>query len=129
MKYKILIILFTVMLFSVSCNSGSTLIGTWKVSNVKTRFDENTMTPEMLEQVVSLQKRTFFKIINDSVMAIISDNNTHEAIWSINDKKVITYHFKSSVVKPFILGKYENGKITAESKTPLGKITIVYEKK
>jgi hypothetical protein len=128
MKVNILFIL-SVMVFAVSCNStGNKLKGTWKVSKVDTKFDENTMTPEMIKQVVDLQKKTYFKIIDDSSMVIISDNNPFDARWYIDENNVITYKFKNSNTKPNVLGKFEKGIIKSESKTPLGKIVTYYEK-
>jgi hypothetical protein len=128
MRYGILL-LISVMFFTVSCNNTSNkLKGIWKVSKVDTKFDENTMTPEMIKQVVDLQKKTYFKILDDSSMVIISDNNPFDARWFIDEDNVITYRFKNSVTKPNVLGKFEKGIIKSETKTPLGKIVIYYEK-
>ena len=128
-RISTIILIATVVVISTSCSStGSKLKGTWKVSKVDTKFDEKTMTPEMIKQVTDLQKQTYFKIIDDSSMVIISDNNPHDARWSIDAKNIISYHFKNSVGKPFVLGTFENGVITTKSKTPLGTMTIYYEK-
>ncbi len=123
------IVLASFLFIFVSCNNAnSKLQGTWKVSKVDTKFDENTMTPEMIKQVVDLQKNTYFKIVDDSSMVIISDNNPHDARWSINKNNVILFHFKNSIGKPNILGTFKKGIIIAKSKTPLGTMTIYYEK-
>ncbi len=127
-KFSILF-LISVMFFAVSCGGpGNKLRGTWKVSKVDTKFDENTMTPEMIKQIVDLQKKTYFKIIDDSSMVIISDNNPFDARWYIDDNNVISYKFKNSVTKPNVLGKFEDGVIKSESNTALGKIITYYEK-
>jgi len=117
----------------ISCSSPEKkLTGTWKVSDVQTGFNENDVTPEMLSQAVDLQKQTYFRILNDSAMVIISNNNTHEAIWQYNkETSEITYSFKGypgpqTLVN--VLGKYQDGKIIQKSTTPLGVITTTYEK-
>lgn len=117
----------------ISCSSPEKkLTGTWKVSDVQTGFNENDVTPEMLSQAVDLQKQTYFRILNDSAMVIISNNNTHEAIWQYNkETSEITYSFKGSPGPQTlvnVLGKYQDGKIIQKSTTPLGVITTTYEK-
>jgi len=117
----------------ISCSSPEKkLTGTWKVSDVQTGFNENDVTPEMLSQAVDLQKQTYFRILNDSAMVIISNNNTHEAIWQYNkETSEITYSFKGTPGPQTlvnVLGKYQDGKIIQRSTTPLGVITTTYEK-
>ncbi len=125
------LLLFSVALFFSACNSTpeSKIIGIWKAQKVETDFDAQKTTPDMISQVVEMQKQTYFRMINDSVMTIISKNNTHEAKWKY-DKETgsITYYFNGMQGIPSILGIFEDGKIVSESKTPLGKITIYYEK-
>lgn len=121
----------TVAMLFVSCSSSveSKVIGTWKAQKVETDFNENKTTPDMISQVVEMQKQTYFKMVNDSVMAIISKNSTHEAKWTYNkETNTISYYFNGMSGIPSVLGKFEDGKIISESKTPLGKITICYEK-
>lgn len=105
------------------------LIGTWKVTDVQTDFKETEVTPEMLSQVVELQKQTHFRILKDSIMVIISNNNTHEATWGFNDEdQTIIFFFKGKQDRPNVLGKLEERRIVQESETPLGTITTYYEK-
>jgi len=123
-----------IMMILVSCSSPEQkLTGIWKVTDVQTGFDENDVTPEMLKQAVDLQKQTYFRILNDSAMVIISNKNTHEAIWHFNkETSEITYSFKGSPGPQTlvnILGKYQDGKIIQQSTTPLGIITTTYERK
>ncbi|MBU3927115.1 MAG: hypothetical protein KKB74_04865 [Bacteroidetes bacterium] len=129
--FNISLIIFTASWIMVSCTSSaeSKLIGTWKAQKVETDFDENKLTPDMISQVVEMQKQTYFRMVNDSVMTIISKNNTHEAKWSFNkETQTVTYYFNGMGNIPSILGKFTEGKIVSESKTPMGKITIYYEK-
>jgi len=129
--FHISLLLFTASLFFSACNSTpeSKIIGTWKAQKVETDFDAKKTTPEMISQVVDMQKQMYFRMINDSVMTIVSKNDTHEAKWKF-DKETgyVSYYFNGMQGIPSILGIFEDGKIVSESKTPLGKITIYYEK-
>ncbi len=105
------------------------LIGTWKVEKVETDFDESRVTPEMLSQVVEMQKQTHFRILNDSAMVIISNLDTHEAQWKLNpEDKIITYFFSGMEGVPNELGKVSGNQIISESKTAMGMMTITYTK-
>ena len=107
----------------------SKLIGTWKVTNVQTDFNETEVSPEMLRQVVELQKQTHFRLLGDSIMVIISNNDTHEATWRYEDEdQTIVFFFDGNQTHPNVLGKLEENKIVQESVTPLGSITIYFEK-
>lgn len=119
------------MFIAASCGQGveEKLIGTWKVADVETEFNENEVTPEMLRQVVEMQKQTYFRILNDSTMVIISSNNTYEAKWILEeDDNEITYFFDGMQSQGNKLGSYSDGKIINESSTALGSMTITYEK-
>ena len=120
----------TILLLS-SCGGSleSKLIGTWKVSDVQTDFKEAEVTPETYAQVVEIQKQTHFRILNDSTMVIISNNNTHEAKWFLNtDENEITYFFSGMESTQNKLGNYKDSQIVSESETPLGTIMIYYDK-
>lgn len=124
-------LMIALAIFFSSCSGSpeSELIGTWKAQKVETDFDEQYTTPEMLRQVVEMQKETYFKITDDSTLIIISPGNTHETKWALNpDNKNITYFFDGSPNYLNSLGTVTDNKIVSESKTPLGIITIYYEK-
>jgi hypothetical protein len=124
------VLVLSLFVFS-SCggNSKAKLIGTWKVSDVQTDFNEGQVTPEMLAQVVEMQKQTHFRFVNDSTMIIISNNNTHEANWVFNeDDQTIAFFFEGMETQPNILGTLDNNTIVTESKTPLGVITTIFSK-
>jgi len=130
-KYLAILVIAALSILIVSCGQdmGEKLTGTWKVADVKTDFDENKVSPETLRQVVEMQKQTYFRIVNDSVLVIISNKNTHEAKWVFDDQEqTITYFFKGSGSRANVLGKYENGNIVNLSKTAFGNMTITYSK-
>jgi len=123
--------IFVLVIILTSCGGTpeSKLIGTWKAQKVETDFDEQYTTPEMLRQVVEMQKETYFKITDDSTLIIVSPGNTHETSWEINPKdQSIAYFFEDTPNFQNQLGTLVEGKIVSESKTPLGIITIYYEK-
>ncbi len=133
MKKVVFVIGVLVMMGLVACQNSpeSKLIGTWKVVEVETDFDESRTNSQMIKQVVETQKQTFFKIINDTLMVIISTGNTYEAKWKLNpDDQSITYTFDewddNSI--PFELGVYVDNQIIAESNMAMGKIVVYFEK-
>ncbi len=129
--FKLTALLAIVVLFMASCGGTpeSKLVGTWKAQKVETDFDEQYTTPEMLRQVVEMQKETYFKIIDDSTLIIMSPGNTHETSWELDSSdQTISYIFDGNSAYLNKLGTVSDGKIVSESKTPLGVITIYYEK-
>lgn len=105
------------------------LVGTWKVSKVETNFKDTNLPKSVVAHIKNEQKKISFKIVNDSILVLMLDNNTHEARWQMNPKtKVIKYYFhhqKNSMNK---LGTWEGNDIVSQSKTPLGELTIVFKK-
>jgi len=130
MKKGLLVSISIALIWIVSCSSPENkLIGTWKVKNVETNFDEQSVSPEMLSQIIEIQKQTYFRIVNDSIMAIISVDNTHEAKWILDpEDNTITFFFEGMETMPNKLGVYNKPTIIAESNTPLGKMITYYEK-
>lgn len=133
MKNKLLI--FPVFVFAVflltSCGQSieKQLTGTWKAADVNAEFDETKVTAEMLRQVVEREKQTFFRILNDSTMVIISGSNTFEANWTYDEESGdINYFFEGNNTVANKLGTYEEGRIISNTKTALGPMTIYYEK-
>lgn len=129
--FNLPVLIFTLAIFVTSCGSSpeAELIGTWKAQKVETEFDEQYTTPEMLRQVVEMEKETYFRLIDDSTLIIISPGNTHETKWNLDpDDQSISYFFDSNPNQLNKLGTLTAGKIVSESNTPLGKITIYYEK-
>jgi len=126
-----ILILATIIFTVASCGQRieKKLIGTWKVADVQTEFNENEVTPEMLRQVVEMQKQTYFRILNDSTMVIISSNNTYEANWILHEEtNNISYFFEGMESQVNELGNYSDGQIINQTSTALGTMTITYEK-
>ena len=130
MKKLILVGLGITLVWLASCSSPeSKLIGTWKVNDVETNFDEQSVSPEMLKQVIEMQKQTYFRIMDDSTMIIISNDNTHEARWILDsDDNTVTFFFEGMETTLNTLGKYSDDQIVSETCTPLGKMIIFYGK-
>lgn len=129
LKLSGLMFMLIIILSSCGGSPESKLVGTWKAQKVETDFDEQFTTPEMLRQVVEMQKETYFRITDDSILVIISPGNTHETKWMLNpEDQSITYFFDDDPNYLNKLGTFSSGKIVSESKTPLGIITIYYEK-
>ncbi len=118
------------LLVFISCeNPTGQLIGTWKVVDVETHFDEAKMSPAMISQVVEMQKETFFKISNDSTLIIFSSENTHEAKWTYNSNdQSITYFFDSNPTTINKLGIFIEGNIVSETTSAIGKMVVTYGK-
>jgi len=128
MKVLSRMLFLSVILFVACSSTENKLTGVWKVKDVKTDFNETRDTPQMIQQVAEIQKQTHFKIKNDSVMVIISNNKTYEAVWIFDKKtKVISYHFKGDA-DTHKLGTFIDPYIVTESKTQLGTITTTYAK-
>jgi len=131
MKMKKFLILSAIsMLFIVACaGPKSKLIGTWKVTDVQTQFDAKNLPPNIIQHVKDEQKKISFKIVSDSVMVLMLDKNTHETIWKMDPKtNVIKYYFSDQRDLVNTLGTVKGNQIISESKTPLGKITVIFEK-
>lgn len=134
MKNNLIIRFFVILtLFSgvYACSSSPTdkLIGTWRASDVDAAFDEQLATPEMLKQVIQVEKQLFFKFLNDSMMNIHTMDQTLKAYWFFDEESGrIDYRFAEAASSISELGMYKDGAITAESQTALGKLTITYRK-
>jgi hypothetical protein len=118
------------IMFMGACNSpASRLKGEWKVADVQTQFGKTKLPPEVVAHIVDEQKKITFRIVNDSVLVLMLDNNTHEAHWKLDKDKTIRYSFTSQPAMVNKLGKWDGEKIISESKTPLGELIVTYEKK
>ena len=83
-------------------------------------FDENKSTPEMVRQYGEMEKSNVLMISNDSVLTFISGGDTLRGRCSLRDHQVYCDG------EPF--GRIEDGVITTETTTPIGKIEVVYKK-
>lgn len=130
MKFLKVLSLVVVLTFVYSCaNNNNDLIGTWKAIDVKTEFDENSMTPAMISQVVEMQKETYFRILNDSTLIIVTSDNTYEGKWNFDeDDNTIKYFFEGMETTSNKLGELVEKNIVSKTTTPLGTIIITYGK-
>lgn len=127
---KLLVFAAVSVFFLAACSSSKhQLVGMWKVSKVETNFKNSNIPKAVVEHIKDEQKQLSFKIVNDSVMVLILDNNTHEARWKMDPKtKVIKYYFKNKENSIHKLGTWNGNDITTQSNTPLGEITITFKK-
>jgi len=114
-------LMIALAIFFSSCGGSpeSKLIGTWKAQKVETDFDEQYTTPEMLRQVVEMQKETYFRITDDSTLVIISPGNTHETKWTLNpEDQAITYFLRVALTILIALGHLLKVKLLVNQNTP-----------
>jgi hypothetical protein len=149
-RFIIAIVLFS-GIFACSSSPTDKLIGTWRAADVVAAFDEQIATPEMLKQVIQVEKQLFFKFQNDSMMNIHTMDQTLKAYWFFDEESGrIDYRFAEMASSISELGIFKVGKsrfrrliigeplkklvtsepdeIKAESQTALGKLTITYRK-
>ena len=132
MKRTFILSLMAAAVFMITSCGGSPeskLIGTWKSYDVQTDFDEDAVNPEMLSQMVEIQEQTYFRIINDTTLIIISEDNTYETQWVLDhETNTLSYFFSGRESKANILGRVEGDEIISESVRPFGKMTVHYRK-
>ncbi len=129
MKKYVFVLLLAVVFLGACNSSNSKLKGEWKVTDVQTKFGKTKLPPELVAHIVAEQKKISFRILNDSVMVLMLENNTHEAKWKMDKNHNITYYFTSQPMFVNKLGKWDGTKIVSDSKTPLGDLIVTYEKK
>lgn len=121
-------VLILVLLLSCS-SSGNKMLGLWKVSDVKTQFDETKVNPQTLLQVVELEKQTMLKFVDDTTLNIIMGEKTFKSHWNLDETSgKLTYSFEDSPLSTYDLGVYKDGSIVAESTTAVGTIVVTYQK-
>ena len=107
------------LLFITSCHRhNDPLIGRWTVDRVNVEFDEYKATPEMVRQYGELEKGNVIEISNDSVLTFISDGDTLKGQCSLRGQQLL--------LDGKAFGKIEDGFLTTETSTPLGKVRVVY---
>ncbi len=127
---KIWILALLAIVFMGACNSPeSKLIGNWKVARVQTNFGKTKLPPEIIAHIVAEQKKISFRIINDSVLVLMLDHNAHETKWKMDKEHNISYYFSTQPQIVNKLGKWNGTQIVTDTKTPLGKMIVTFEKK
>ncbi len=136
MRYRLIpLSIFVTFLFSTiySCNSDpkSKLLGTWKAENVEIDFDEQVASPELIRQVGLENKELSFKFTSDTTMVlyISAASDPQNLFWTLDaNGSTIYYSYKKDDLDTVELGKLIEGKIVAESTTPLGSIKTTFVK-
>ncbi|MBQ3710091.1 MAG: hypothetical protein II887_05235 [Bacteroidales bacterium] len=115
MSFFVLIILLS------SCHrNDDPFFGRWTVDRVNVEFDEYKATPEMVRQYGELEKGNVIEISNDSVLTFISDGDTLKGQCSLRGQQLL--------LDGKAFGKIEDGLLTTETSTPLGKVRVVYRR-
>ncbi len=109
-----------IILFSSCHRNNDPFIGRWTVEKVNVAFDENLASPEMVRQLGEMEKGNIIEISKDSMLTFIAESDTLQGRCSLKGTQIF-FEGKS-------FGRYENGLIETETKTPLGKTKVVYRK-
>jgi len=130
MKLFRLISLLFVLTFIYSCGTEKVdLKGTWRVADVETDFTISSMTPDMISQVVEMQKQTHFRILDDTTLIILSNTNTYQGVWNYSpEDSIIRFFFDNNIDKVNELGKLVDNTIVSKSVSQVGSITVTYAK-
>lgn len=113
-----------------ACNTEKNkMLGIWKVTDVKTTFDETRVNPSTLQQVAELEKQTMLNFVNDSALTIMMGEKNFDAFYSFDEATgKIFYSFDGKGINMNDLGVYKDGVILSESETPVGSIQVTYSK-
>lgn len=105
---------------ATSCRHDDPFIGHWTVDRVNVDFNEQIATPEMVRQYGELEKGNVVEITKDSVLTFIADGDTLQGRCSLKGKQLL--------LDGKAFGKIEEGFLTTEAFTPLGKVKVIYSK-
>lgn len=116
--------------FLAGCaNEKNKLVGVWKVSDVKTNFDESKVNPATLQQVAELEKQTVLKFANDTSLVIMMGERNFSAFYTFDKPSgKIFYSFDGRSINMNELGIYKDETIVSSSETPVGMIEVIYLK-
>jgi len=114
------IMLLSLLAFASCHRHEDPLIGRWTVDKVNVEFDEYQSTPEMVKQYGELEQDNVIEISADSLLTFVSQGDTLKGRCSLRGGLL----YRDS--EPF--AQFRDGKLITESATPLGKITVSYEK-
>ena len=123
--------LLILLLLFAACNSSDSnkMKGIWRVDNVDAQFDEERVNPQTLEQIITTEKQTILKFVNDSNLHIILGETTMKAFWNIEKNgNRIYYYFEGAPTDVYELGTLKENKLITETNTPIGTIKVIYSK-
>lgn len=114
---------FVALLFLLltACHRDDPFIGLWSVERVNVDFYEQIATPEMVRQYGELEKGNIIEISKDSLLLFVVDGDTLQGKCSLKGNQIF--------LDGKTFGYFENGCIETETKTPLGKVKVTYNKR
>ena len=122
MKYNFCLFFVLAMLLVACTSKPDTLIGDWTADKVSVQFDENHSTPELVKQVGEMEKQNRISIGNDSILVFKGLDGESRGRMTVDQQGVIYCDGQK-------FGIWENGVIITTVSSPLGEITVKYQKK
>lgn len=120
MKFqKHLAIAFTLLLAACQ-GSNDTIFGEWTPAKVNIDFDEAKSSPQIIKQLGEMEKSNQLTISSDSILTLIRQNDTLSGKVSI--------HAGHITLNGQIFGSINKDVITTKESTPVGTITIDYQR-
>ena len=116
-----LLAILLVTLFATSCHRRSdALVGRWTVDRVNVEFNEQQATPEMVRQYGEMEKGNVIEICHDSTLIYVTNGDTLRGQYSV--KGDVLY------LGGKLFGSLHDGVLTTETSTPMGLVTVDYQK-
>ena len=121
MKKSFLPLLGGLFLLAACTQKPHSLIGTWTVDKVNVQFDENRTTPELVKQIGEMEKGNRIHISSDSTLVFTMLDNETQGRMTIDQQGVIYCDGER-------FGLWKDGTIVTTVSSPLGEITVKYQK-
>ena len=122
MKHSFCPFFVLAVLFAACTSKPDTLIGDWTADKVTVQFDENHATPELVKQVGEMEKQNRISISGDSTLVFKGLDSESQGRMTVDQQGVIYCDGQK-------FGIWENGIIITTVTSPLGEITVKYQKK
>jgi hypothetical protein len=122
MKKSFLPLLGGLFLLAACTQKPDSLIGTWTVDKVNVQFDENRTTPELVKQIGEMEKENRIHISSDSILVFTTLDNETQGRMTVDQQSVIYCDGER-------FGLWKDGTIVTTVSSPLGEITVKYQKK
>jgi len=121
MKKTFLVFLGLILLLSACTEKQDSLIGDWKADKVNVQFDESRSTPELVKQIGEMEKLNRISISADSILVFSSLDNNFEGRLTLDESGTLYCNGN-------VFGQWKNGEIVTKTPSPLGEITVKYQK-
>ena len=122
MKKHILVLFGLILLLTTCTRKPDTLIGDWVADKVNVQFDENHATPELVKQIGEMEKQNRISISNDSTLVFKTLDSEIQGRMTVDEQGIVYCDGKN-------FGLWKDGVIVTTVSSPLGAITIKYQKK